>query len=1267
MLRRPMTLALTFAAAACAHAAPVIFWASDPVRPGETVVVIGDGFTDQPRVTVAGKPVPVIQPRDDSLKFVIPPDAKPGPIPFEIAVPPDKAKHTLNWPAVWWVQGDRGLAASPGGWVRAFGKNLGNDENRPVKITLDGPRRATLPAKGDDFAVTAELPGEWPEGQYTVRVDNGRGAASAPLEIRIGPPAHWPATRYDVTTFGASSDGQKDSSAAVEAALAAAEKAGGGIVYFPRGRYILTKPLVIPRLVTLKGQSRELVSLLWPDVDQPPAEQIRGTNSFAIEDLTFYCSNYTRFLVADDLQPDAGNIRLQRLTVRADRYRGHLEPQEVDRRLRTPGGNQTPLLVLGGENVEITDCDLYSSGMVFWLSRLRGALIADNTLTNGRWGWYCLSGSDGVIFEGNRIIGGDLMATGGGLNCLDGSTYSQHVYYARNTLSTMFGWDREAMTSDAGGGAYFGKVASAQGTVVTLAGDPNLQGRDWAGAGLYILDGKGMGQYRRVVSAAGRDVTVDAAWQVPPDATSTVTFCNYQGRCLFIGNDFTDAGVALQFYGNAIEHIASGNRSTRTAGFHNFGMIYSDGIQPNWYLQWLDNRILEGNVYRGDHDNWRLSGEAHIGVYALPPKPEWDTPLTLGTIVRRNTLENNAHIMLGCEWTGGSLDREGRYVRDVVVEGNTIGNSDLGIFAYRTIHGLVVRNNAWEKVRTPLGGPGMAEAYVTSAERETALRASLQSLLGTIGIDQDLRRWPDVASALQALTKAPDGSPEVYGLADAVTRAALSRIAQARPEGLPFSALASTLGLSVWIPYNSGIYPTLQNGVGGQTTIDLEITSSAAQGEALPISAGVELPQGWEGGKSDLAELKPGPPFRLSVPVTVPAGEFGQHFFPVTLVLHLGESALRLHANLEAGSGYVRGYMLLGPFPNKATDALDLTLLPPDDGTDLDGQYDGLKGKIGWQPWEDGDWLRFNELFPGDAPVCAYAVACLNCPQATPAELRVGGAASFALTLNGEPVWVINRPSAVGPGHDRKTVQLREGDSVLVFKLASKPVDWTWVFEVGPASDGPPLDGVTIVSPKEFRGRACFAPPPKPPASEVGEVRRPAGVSWKLAYADEFQRPNLGNRWRVGSGNWELRDGMAYANGVAFLCYAEKLPAPVRIEYDARVAGQVGGDLSACWLADPAQHTSGYLLGFGSNGNTISKLLIGGTQVTSAAAPLVQPGKWHHVIAQILADGRAQLIVDDQLSIDFPGPAPGEPRHPGLWSWNSDGVFRMVRIYTDAV
>ncbi len=80
-------------------------------------------------------------------------------------------------------------------------------------------------------------------------------AAAAASE---GGPSH----TVDVMAHGARADGKSDDTAAVEAAIAAAEAApasggappaNGNTVYFPPGRYVVSRPIVVPGYVKLKG------------------------------------------------------------------------------------------------------------------------------------------------------------------------------------------------------------------------------------------------------------------------------------------------------------------------------------------------------------------------------------------------------------------------------------------------------------------------------------------------------------------------------------------------------------------------------------------------------------------------------------------------------------------------------------------------------------------------------------------------------------------------------------------------------------------------------------------------------------------------------------------------------------------------------------------------------------------------------------------------------------------------------------------------------
>ncbi|HXF07848.1 MAG TPA: glycosyl hydrolase family 28-related protein [Candidatus Acidoferrales bacterium] len=707
--------------ASSAFAAPTIFWASDPVKPGETVLVVGDGFGDKPAVRVerlddgaggptAGVAVEPVQASDQSLKFRLPDDLGAGVYRVQIGAGKDAATWTLNKPAVYWAQGDQGTSATPGGWVRVFGRNIG-DPAVPAVLTLvaDGGavQRITSTA-ATPWEARFAIPASLRPGQYTLRISNGRGGEAALADagrLRVAPAEAWSERQVNVRDFGAVGDGRTDDTAAVQKALDTAGQ-GGGVVYFPRGRYQLTDAVTIPRGVRLRGERRDWVSVFWPDMDAPPEALLRGSNHFGLENLTLYASNY-RHLVVGDLEPTAagepGHVRIEKVTIRAVRYRGHLKPEQIDQRYRESLKLESgDTLRLGGDDIVITDSDIYGSGRALYLKQPRGAYIARNHFYNGRGGWYCLSGVDGVIFEDNAITGADLAATGGGINTLGGLPYSQNVYFARNTLSLMHGWDREAMTSDGPGGYYYGGAQAAGAQALTLAGTPADRAgppERWRGAGIFVLSGRGMGQFAQVRDVQGSTVHMDRPWRVAPDAGSVLTIAPMQQNYLFIDNNFTDAGVALQYYGTSVNHIAAGNKSTRTGGFLNIGTWYHH-YQPTWYCQFLGNDIVEGNMYRGGPNNAMLSGEAVIGTFGWQ-KPPNTAPLALASILRGNHLQSNAHL----EANGGN-DAAAPGVRDVVVENNVVENADLGLAVSAGVTGLWAGGNRYSNVSEPERGPG---------------------------------------------------------------------------------------------------------------------------------------------------------------------------------------------------------------------------------------------------------------------------------------------------------------------------------------------------------------------------------------------------------------------------------------------------------------------------------------------------------------------------------------------------------------------------------
>jgi hypothetical protein len=758
-------------------AVPTVFWASDPVRPGETVMAFGAGFGAAPTIAVArlangtagepsdqaldwplaGREATVIQPSDTAVKFTVPPDLKPGVFVYRIAGPPGGAVvGLLNRPAVWWALGDVGSTARPGGWVQLFGKNLVRDKDPQTRVLLRGPQSVSLtPESADAYTAKVNLPADLPVGEYRVFLHNGNGGAAAwsdAVRLVIEVPPVWPQTVFNVRDLGADGSGLTDSTAVVQTALAQAQANGGGVVYFPRGRYQVTAALTIPRCTVLRGEKQELACLFWPDLQDPPPAWLVGSNSFGCEDITLYCSNYKTLLSADTQGDDAGDVALRRVRVRANLYRGHMVPEEVDRRYRAGlggfGGGYW-LATLGGRNVEVTDCDLTSSGCTIKLTRVRGARMERNTFDLGRLGGCGVFEGEGLLLADNQFVGSDLTAAcgAGGL----GYGNLSNLCLLRNRFSLLYGMNGEAITSDAPGGIYAGPLVGGDSTGVTLPAA--LAGNDPGrrGAAVYVVAGTGVGQWRRVASAEGQRVVVDVPWQVPPDATSTVAIAWLLHHWLVLNNDFADVGIAIQFYGAALEHIAAGNRCVRSAGFHNFGMNYN-GVQPSWFVQWLDNEISEGNIYRADHDQIRLSGDSHLGVYGLIGG-DWRLPITVGTVLRRNRLHNNASIVLGSEARSARpvpLGRTDPLVTGVVVEDNTLENCDLGVCIFQTAQSVWLANNSFRNVKQELW-----DETAALAEQE-ARRQELMASPGPIAV------W-DFGKALAATSGAIQRVPDASG------------------------------------------------------------------------------------------------------------------------------------------------------------------------------------------------------------------------------------------------------------------------------------------------------------------------------------------------------------------------------------------------------------------------------------------------------------------------------------------------------------------------
>lgn len=717
-------------------------WASSPVRAGEMVLVRGDGFEKDCHVELAAvgnddegvTRVPVYQVTATSLKFAVPERFGEGMYRYRIVNTDGSSDGgLLNMPEVWWVQGDRTEQASPGGWVRCFGLTLGGMSCKVRLVGGEGNVRAVSVRSGDEYMVEAALPGDIAAGTYVVRVHNGWGGDEGWMDggsIVISKARVWPVKVFDVTEYGARPDdpmylqyytgmhapGQDDDTSGIQKAIDAAGENGGGVVYFPRGIYVLSKGLTVGKYVTLRGQGRGMVALSWVDDTQerkqtvndrrmliyeptkdvgnkPHPYLIRGVGDFAVEELSMYAVNHHAGIQSMHgyRTDDSGNVRIHRVLMRLDRYvnaysgRHYTDYKDVLAKRRADT-RRVGAIDIGGNNIEITQCDVYSSRQVLTLNRATGR-ISGNRFTARPRHWIVFArGCSEMIFEDNYCAnGGVSLNSTHGIVSNDGKTsylaaYSRHLYCARNRMHDSYVKDRDGgFNSDFHGptGFYNGRIVSASGRLVMLPDDLATGGMEdkWLGAAVIVVGGKGAGQYRRIVGGSGRQVESDRPWLVEPDGSSTISCAKSHDHVIAVDNKVWDTGNTVLFWCGGLDMVAARNVSVRGGSIQLTSLASYGGILAGMRAQFFDNVIEEGINWGAAYIFPRGS---FIGSITYPPvyvgyeagdarMCDYRGAFCMDQVFRRNRIENNGRF-----YVGGNVD-------NVLLEGCVVRHADVGI------------------------------------------------------------------------------------------------------------------------------------------------------------------------------------------------------------------------------------------------------------------------------------------------------------------------------------------------------------------------------------------------------------------------------------------------------------------------------------------------------------------------------------------------------------------------------------------------------------
>jgi len=1055
---------------------PKVFWVSDPIGPHETALLFGDDIgpkvaTDGwllPDAPVSpppanpaaftpdkGRPLEVLQASDLCAKVLLPTDWKPG--LFAVRLKNDAGisePSFLNRTEPWWWLGGENDTAFVGEELRVFGKNFG--EKSRAWLIGGGPPVPLPVVKAEKYTARYQVPSDLAPGEYALWLHNGFGGQAGfggPLNVKVAKRQPWPATPWSVKDFGAKGDGEADDTTAFQAALAAAAKNGGGVVFVPRGTYKITDKLVVPPRTLLRGEKREWVWLYVP-VQTPEFDAvIAGNGDFAVEDLSIVAQTTRRLIACPDHTalyrrpwgssppPDqlGRNARLRRLRLHHLRYAHRVGTADRDpRRLETTGPSA---VVLVGPDMELSDSEVVSSGVPLALWNARHARVERNRLDTGRSGWYYLANVEETVFEGNTIQARDLEGSYGGVQ---GKAY--RLYIAGNHWRDAFGCEREALTFDTPYACtWMGRVRDVRGRTLTTA-DKKWTPGQIEGQVCLIVYGKGMGQYLPIVSNTETTLTLNRPWAVPPDESSHVAVRLNKSDVVIAGNTFADASAAVQLYAQCCRFLIDGNRAERTGGSYGIGWDYQRtktlrAYSTCWFNQWLNNDFSQGFIYQQGAFLKGILGPCASASMLEPPAVN-----TLGNVVRNNTLRDNhtaGAFSFGPHPLQAPKSITGCLGRDTLVEGNAVSDSPLALEVYPLYVDTLLRSNRVERCAVPLRDDG-TNTWIHPAER---LSYQVQAVKALLGAGADLDAAEKAAADLAAL---PANAPELPARCDQLRAQLWKEVGRRQPQGTSPEAMAVLGGLRWEVDSGSPLLGLLASGKGGPAELRVRVHLEPWAAE-ISVQTAVTAPAGWLArGSSAAVPLKPGQTQLLSWPVQVPAGADAR-FLPVRLIASLDGVCLSTSHRLDVSRREVRQWMILGPLTNTSGKLPDPIRHPAEVRFDLNAQYDGLGGRIGWKSVALADkYVRLDRLLKPGQSATALAVASLHAEEETEALLTLGWQGSLDVRLNDAALASLSAPG----GSRTLRVSLRKGDNILLCKSSFLSGGWSFSAEIAETGPG---------------------------------------------------------------------------------------------------------------------------------------------------------------------------------------------------------------------
>jgi len=220
------------------------------------------------------------------------------------------------------------------------------------------------------------------------------------------------------------------------------------------------------------------------------------------------------------------------------------------------------------------------------------------------------------------------------------------------------------------------------------------------------------------------------------------------------------------------------------------------------------------------------------------------------------------------------------------------------------------------------------------------------------------------------------------------------------------------------------------------------------------------------------------------------------------------------------------------------------------------------------------------------------------------------------------------------------------------------------------------MDKVKSKTIAAWKKKAAGQSTAKSSPTDTTKLRDARTAGWHLVFQDDFDRKELGDKWKIIDGKWSVADGSLIGSGTLISTHgypANNTAGFQRLEFEAATTSPANSKVSdlSCFIhceykTDVREpwNSGGYFFQFGGRYNTVTQLTRGGESLRISPEAKITPRHVHKIVMEndrgelrCFVDGKAVFVEREKSSLV------GRSQNRIGFYFYTPAKVRRVRIY----